>query len=178
MKKLFLLFGIIVFFQGCFLARDNFKPAGENGKVFKIYVNPIGNSTIQYGLDVGLMRAITNEMLFDGRLTFVNTPQEADGVLSVSITRYVREPLTYDDLLRAEQYKLEIAADISLYDFDTKEVLWMQENMRAMQIYRNPNTLSDELTAEQEARNYLWEKLSRNIVRGIVKWLADSRKND
>ncbi|MDR2772025.1 MAG: LPS assembly lipoprotein LptE [Elusimicrobiota bacterium] len=163
MRKLLILLAASLFLQGCFFATR--EPSLPAGRVFKIYVQPVGNVTIQYGLDTTFMTAMTNEMLRDGRLTFVNTPKEADGILTASITRYVSEPLTYNNMLVVEQYKLEILVDVVLRSATNGEVLWGDQRMIAMQIYRASSSANN-------ARNSLFEKLSRNIIRRIAKWLT------
>jgi hypothetical protein len=152
-------------FTACSVFQD--EPIKLDGQVSKVFLNPITNATNKYGLSMELMNALANEINYDGRLDFVNSPAQADQVLSISVISYVLEPLTYDDMMNVEQYKLEVSVSVEAKAADSGDVLWTNPSLTAIQIYRNEIDLSAALSVENEARQVAWEKLSRMIVREI-----------
>jgi hypothetical protein len=141
----------------------------------KIYVKPFINNTNQFGLEAKFTNEVINEIIADGRLSLVNTEAEADGMLVVTIKRYILQPLTYDVNMMPEQYKLWIIASVSLVDNDDNVTLWTEPNMEGIQIYRDStrgisgDAMGDNGMTEEEARQFIWEKMARNIVKRLVK---------
>jgi hypothetical protein len=141
----------------------------------KVYVKPFGNNTNQFGIESKFTNEIIEEIINSGRLSLVNKEKDADGVLTVIIKRYILQPLTYDINNVAEQYKMWIIASVSLVDNDNNVTLWTEPNMEGIQIYRDINRRPsgedpiDDGMSEEEAREIVWIKMSRNIVRRVIK---------
>jgi len=137
----------------------------------KVFVRPLINNTNQYGLEAKFTLAVTDEILRDGRLSLVNSESEADGILTGEIKRYILQPLTYDVNNVTEQYKLWVIVSVSLIDKENNVTLWTEPNMEGIQIYLDSTkagAMSGGMT-EEEARQIIWEKLARNIVKRTVK---------
>jgi len=141
----------------------------------KVYVKPFGNNTNQFGIESKFTNEVIEEIINSGRLSLVNKEKDADGVLTVTIKRYILQPLTYDINNVAEQYKMWIIASVSLVDNDNNVTLWTEPNMEGIQIYRDINrrpsgedSIYDGMS-EEEAREIVWIKMSRNIVRRVIK---------
>ncbi|MDR2426960.1 MAG: LPS assembly lipoprotein LptE [Endomicrobium sp.] len=136
----------------------------------KVYVKPITNNTNQYGLEAKFTNAVVDEILRDGRLSLVNSPTEADGVIAGTIKKYILQPLTYDANMVTEQYKLWIIVSVSLVDRENNVTLWTEPNLEGIQIYLDATKGSiGEGMTEEEAREIIWEKLSRDIVKRTIK---------
>ncbi|MDR1195645.1 MAG: LPS assembly lipoprotein LptE [Endomicrobium sp.] len=149
----------------------------------KVYVKPIINNTNQYGLEAKFTNAIVDEILRDGRLSLVNSADEADGVLTGTIKKYILQPLTYDANMVTEQYKLWIITSVSLVDRENNVTLWTEPNLEGIQIYLDATKRRSSMSSssmggnfddsegmtEEEARELIWEKLSRNIVKRTIK---------
>jgi hypothetical protein len=141
----------------------------------KVYVKPFGNNTNQFGIESKFTNEVIEEIINSGRLSLVNKEKDADGVLTVTIKRYILQPLTYDINNVAEQYKMWIIASVSLVDNDNNVTLWTEPNMEGIQIYRDINRRPsredsiDDGMSEEEAREIVWIKMSRNIVRRVIK---------
>jgi hypothetical protein len=141
----------------------------------KVYVKPFGNNTNQFGIESKFTNEVIEEIINSGRLSLVNKEEDADGVLTVTIKRYILQPLTYDVNNVAEQYKMWIIASVSLVDNDNNVTLWTEPNMEGIQIYRDINrrpTGEDSIgdgMSEEEVRQIVWIKMSRNIVRRVIK---------
>jgi hypothetical protein len=141
----------------------------------KVYVKPFENNTNQFGLESEFTNEVIEEIINSGRLSLVNEEEDADGVLTVTIKTYILQPLTYDINNVAEQYKMWIIASVSLVDNDNNVTLWSEPNMEGIQIYRDINrrpsgedSISDGMS-EEEARQIVWIKMSRNIARRVSK---------
>ncbi|MDR3275047.1 MAG: LPS assembly lipoprotein LptE [Endomicrobium sp.] len=140
--------------------------------VKKVYVRPFINNTKQFGLEAKFMNAVIGELLSDGRLSLVNTEGQSDAVLTVTIKRYILQPLIYDINGITEQYKLWVIVGVSFIDKYNNTILWTESNMEGVHIYRDKRQSNDEIDDamnEDEAREIVWEKLSRNIVKRIIK---------
>lgn len=136
----------------------------------KVYIRPFINNTNQFGLEAKFTVAVSDEILRDGRLSLVNTEEEADGILTAQIKRYILQPLTYDANMVTEQYKLWIIVSVSFVDRENNVTLWTEPNMEGIQIYLDATKGSmGEGMTEEEAREIIWEKLSRDIVKRTIK---------
>jgi hypothetical protein len=135
----------------------------------KIYVKPFINNTNQFGFETKFMNSVINEIISDGRLSLVNNEVEADGVLIVTIKRYILQSLTYDSNMVPEYKLLVVIASIAL-TYKDNSIIWIEPNMEGVQIYldskkmQNNNTMSEEYAGE-----IVCDKMSRNIIRRIVK---------
>jgi hypothetical protein len=178
MKKIkisFYLFFIIscMFFTSC---ASVYTPADQiiPEHIKSIYIQPVINATNQFGIEGFFTNYITDEFMMDGRLSIANSPKEANAVITVTIKRYILEPLTYDVNGVVEQYKLWVIVSASLVDKDNNTSLWTEPNLEGIQIYRDTTRrqsdafFGDGMT-EEDARQLIWSKISRNIVRRVIK---------
>jgi len=140
----------------------------------KVYVSPFVNNTNELELEMESTNAFINEMLSDGRLSLAKTKEESDGTLVVTIKKYVLQHLTYDENNLAEHSKLHIVISVSFINRDNV-ILWTDSNKILERIYSDKkisqknDMLDCGITTEQEAREALWENLSRNIIKRIIK---------
>ena len=157
---------LLTIFAGC--ASGPYKPVEQvlPANIKKIAIETFKNSTVYYGIEDKVTRVITNEFIQDGRLAVVN-PDQADGILRGEMTRYVLEPLTYDENHVAREYKLWILVDISLTDRKKNEVVWIEKNLEGNYRYFAPS-LPGGIT-EEEARQIIWDKLSRDILKRTIQ---------
>ncbi|MBN1385292.1 MAG: LptE family protein [Elusimicrobia bacterium] len=156
-------FSFVILFTGC-TGKSIYTPAPsvlpEN--IRKVAIENFKNSTVYYGMEDKLTMAITDEFIRDGRLAVVNSAK-ADGILRGEVSRYVLEPLTYDENHVVQEYKLWILVDVSFIDRLKNEVIWHEKNLEGNYRY----FVSD--MTEEEAREMIWEKLSMQILKRTVK---------
>jgi hypothetical protein len=138
--------------------------------VKKVYVNLVENNTNQHGLESKCRNSIIEEIINSGRLSFVDKEKDADINLTVTIKRYIFQPLTYDINNLAEQYKMCIIASVSLVNNDNKVTLWTEPNMEELRIYRDCGDAIDEAIGESCTR------LGKKVVRRVVKWCIGCNK--
>lgn len=169
MKKLYCL--LIAFVASLISCASPYEPAPQllPAYVKNIYVRQIVNNTNQYGLEDKFTKAIIDEFMRDGRLSVVTSEEEADGVVVCEIKRYVLQPLTYDANMVTEQYKLWVLINVYFIDKHENITLWSEPNMEGIQIYADSVKGGFGGMTEEEAREYIWEKLSRDIVKRTIK---------
>ncbi|MBO7431653.1 MAG: LptE family protein [Elusimicrobia bacterium] len=174
MKKVY-LFIVSLFALLCACASP-YDPAPQllPSYVKNVYVRPVVNNTNQYGLEDKFTKAIIDEFMRDGRLSVVTTEEEADGVVVCEIKRYVLQPLTYDANMVTEQYKLWVLINAFFIDKHENVTLWVEPNMEGIQIYADSVKVGFGGMTEEEAREYIWDKLSRDIVKRTVKGFGNA----
>lgn len=127
----------------------------------RLAIQPVANKTQQFGLEDKLTLRIRDEFLRDGRYPLTQQA-EADGVVRVSVTRYILVPTQYDTVLTPTAYKLIVTADLDFIDRKANTILWTEPNLEGVQNYTAP-TLQGGITEEQ-AREKIWDVLARDIV--------------
>ncbi|MDE2236394.1 MAG: hypothetical protein KGK30_00760, partial [Elusimicrobia bacterium] len=123
------------------------------------------NKTQQFGLEDRFMLAIRDEFLRDGRYPLV-PEQNADGIVAVTITRYILVPIQYDSNLIPTAYKLRILVDLKFIDKAKNTILFDEPNLEGIQTYAAA-TLPGGLTEEQ-AREQIWTVLASDIVKRVI----------
>ncbi len=174
MKKLSLLL-MSVFF--CLISCTSpYDPAPQllPAHIKNVYVRPVLNNTNQYGLEDKFTNAIIDEFMRDGRLSVVSNESESDGVIVCEIKRYTLQPLTYDANMVTEQYKLWVLINVYFIDRQENITLWAEPNMEGIQIYADVVKVGFGGMTEDQAREYVWEKLSRDIVKRTVKGFGNA----
>ncbi|MDR1942384.1 MAG: LPS assembly lipoprotein LptE [Endomicrobium sp.] len=170
MKKSFLfLFSFVLLAASC---ASVYEPAPQilPEHIKKVYIRPFVNKTNQFSLETKFTNAVIDEIMRDGRLSVVNAESESDGILTAEIKKYILQPLTYDANMIVEQYKLWIIVSVSFVDKENNVTLWTEPNLEGIQIYLDATkgAMGEGMT-EDEAREIIWEKLARNIVKRTIK---------
>ena len=133
--------------------------------VQRLALRPAVNKTQQFGLEDKLLLRVRDEFLRDRRYPLVPEP-EAQGIVGITITRYILTPVQYDATLAPTAYKLRIIIDVSFVDRATNQILWEEQNLEGILTYPAV-TLAGGLTEEQ-AREQIWDILARNVVKRVV----------
>lgn len=133
--------------------------------VQRLALRPIVNKTQQFGLEDKLMLRVRDEFLRDGRYPLVPEP-EAQGVVWVTVSRYILTAVQYDSTQAATAYKLRILVDLQFVDKSTNQILWEEKNLEGILSFP-AQTLRGGLSEEQ-AREQIWDILARNIVKRVV----------
>ena len=106
-----------------------------------------------------------DEFLRDVRYPLV-PENESNGIVWITITRYILTPLQYDATLAPTSYKLRVLVDVQMVDRSTNQTLWEEKNLEGTLTYPNA-TLTGGLTEEQ-ARENIWAILAPMIVKRVV----------
>lgn len=136
----------------------------------KIALIPFHNETPFFGLEDKLTLKLSEELIRDGRFMLVRY-EDAEGYLAGKIKKYILSPLTYDANLVPTSYKLWIICDIYFVDKLNNITLWQEPNFEGVQIFQSA-TQPGGMT-EEEARELIWETLSKNIIRRTVEGFGE-----
>lgn len=168
MKRLLLL-GAAALLAACGGGDDMiYKPADQilPAHIKKIAIRPVINKTQQFGLEDKLTLRIRDEFLRNG--TYSVAPETmADGVVVLTLTRYILVPTQYDSVLAPTAYKLRVMADLDFVDRTKNQILWTEPNLEGVQTY-TASTLTGGITEEQ-ARELIWDVIARDVVTRVVK---------
>lgn len=133
--------------------------------VQRLALRPVSNKTQQFGLEDKLMLRVRDEFLRDGRYPLVPEP-ESQGIVWITISRYILTAVQYDATQAATAYKLRILVDLQFVDKSSNQILWEEKNLEGILNFP-ASTLRAGLTEEQ-AREQIWDILARNIVKRVV----------
>lgn len=133
--------------------------------VQRLALRPIVNKTQQFGLEDKLLLRVRDEFLRDGRYPLV-PEAESQGIVMITISRYILTAVQYDATQAATAYKLRILVDVQFLDKSSNQILWEEKNLEGILSFP-AQTLRGGLTEEQ-AREQIWDILARNVVKRVV----------
>ena len=86
---------------------------------------PVVNATTEPAIELQVTHAMRQRIQFDGRLKLVNSTQNADAIIEVTLTKYDLTPIAYKDDLKTtpDMYRLRITAEAELKNAKTGESL-------------------------------------------------------
>lgn len=167
MKKAWVLAAMAVALSACAGADVAYNPAPQilPQNIRRLALRLVVNKTQQFGLEDKFTLRIRDEFLRDGRYPLV--PEDsADGIVAVTITRYLNVPIQYDSNLIPTAYKLRILVDLQFIDRATNTMVFEEPNMEGIQTYA-ASTMPGGLTEEQ-AREQVWDILAPDIVKRVI----------
>jgi outer membrane lipopolysaccharide assembly protein LptE/RlpB len=132
----------------------------------KLYVAPFVNQTSRSEVDQRLTEQITQEWVRRARFQLVSSSDQADVVLSGTVTAVNVNPVQFDQVGRATQYQITVVADIQLVDRTGEKpvVMWHDKNFSLSQPYQVDVSTTDYFDREVEAL----DRLSLNFARTLV----------
>ena len=168
MKKLFFAALGALCVGACASEGAYYKPQAQimPQHIKKVAIRPILNKTEIFALEDKLYIELYDEFLKNGTYQIVGEDDGAEGVIITTITRYLNVPIQYDSQLIPTVYKMDVWLDVVLMDKTTNQPVWREPAFLGTQTY-SASTLPGGLT-EQQARERIWEKLSKDIVKRTV----------
>lgn len=169
MKKLLPLL-LIALTSGC--ATDgpdmSYRPTPQilPANIQRIALRQVVNKTQQFGLEDKLLLRVRDEFLRDGRYPLL-PEASADGVVHITITRYILTPIQYDSNLIPTAYKLRILVDLTFVDRSKNAALWEEPNLEGVLTF--PALTLPGGRSEEQAREQIWDVLARDIVTRVVQ---------
>ena len=168
MKKGMIILSAALAMAGCSSSDILYRPAEQKmpQHIKRIAVRPFVNKTQQFGLEEKLNLKIIDEFLKNGEYS-VSPENLAEGVITGEISHYILTPIQYDVNLVPTVYKLNVVTVVRLLDKEYNRYIWEEPAFQVTKIY-SASTLPGGLSEEQ-AREALWEILSKDIVRRTVE---------
>lgn len=142
----------------------------------KIAVRPILNRTEVFALEDKFYNELYDTFLRNGMYQIVSENDDAQGVVVTTISRYLNVPIQYDSQLIPTVYKMDIWLDVVFMDATTNTPVWREPALLGSQVYA-ASTLPGGLT-EQQARDTIFEKLSKDIVKRTVDGFGSVRSEN
>ena len=178
MKKLFYLWGLCVLLGACASEHVIYTPQAQimPQHIKKIAVRPILNRTEVFALEDKFYNELYDTFLRNGMYQIVSENNGAQGVVVTTISRYLNVPIQYEIQLIPTVYKMDIWLDVVFMDATTNTPVWREPAFLGTQIYA-ASTLPGGMT-EQQARDIIFEKLSKDIVKRTVDGFGSVRSED
>ena len=139
-------------------------------------MRPILNKTEVFALEDKFYNELYDEFLRNGTYQIVAENNGAEGVVVTTISRYLNVPIQYDSQLIPTVYRMDIWLDVVLMDKTNNTPVWREPAFLGTQIYA-ASTLPGGLT-EQQARDIIFEKLSKDIVKRTVDGFGSVRSEN
>ncbi len=168
MKKIWLLFGMACALAACASEGAMYRPQAQimPQHIKKVAVRPILNKTEVFALEDKFYNELYDEFLRNGTYQIVAENNGAEGVVVTTISRYLNVPIQYDSQLIPTVYRMDIWLDVVLMDKTNNTPVWREPAFLGTQIYA-ASTMPGGMT-EVQARDVVFEKLSRDIVKRTV----------
>ncbi len=165
MKKTSLLVSgsLVLLVTGCSKYYYNPAPQILPQYISKISIRPFANRTQQYGLEDKLTLAVQQKFNQDGRFQ-ITSEDQADGVLIGEISKYIQEPLAYDQNNVPKQFKLWILVNLSFYDKIRNQTLWTEPNMQGILTYFSASSNNTGALTDVEAQQQIWNQFAVDIT--------------
>ncbi len=132
----------------------------------KLHIVPFVNQTTRSELDQRLTEELSQEWVRRGRFQLVSSLDQADAVLSGTITAAVVSPVRFDQQGRATEYQLSVSAEVKFVDRTGPKpvLLWHDQRFTRVLSYEVDASLTNYFDREVQAI----EQLSREFARGLV----------
>jgi hypothetical protein len=132
----------------------------------RLSLRQIQNKTQQFGLEDKLLLRVRDEFLRDGRYPLL-PEANAEGIVVITISRYILTPIQFDANLIPTAYKLRVLLDLQFVDKEKNTALWEEKNLEGTVTY--PASILPGGRTEEQAREEAWEQLASDIVKRVVE---------
>ena len=122
-----LLVCAVITANGCGYYSTTGRTAGE---IKTVHIPFFDNRTAEPNLEIDVTEQVINFIVADNTLKVVNTAEEADAVLEGSITTFRRTPFSFNQDLNAEEYRLLVVVQATLFNQSKNEPVWAGEVLK------------------------------------------------
>ena len=135
---------------------------GQNLAFQTLYIAPVENKTMLPQAVALVSTALRDEFLRDGRVTLVNSPEQADATLTLTLSDYHRDVATVrpGDTGLARTFTLTLGATVTLHDNRAGRDLFSK---RPVDAGRDAYTDSGQLQSEYQSLPLLAGALAKKI---------------
>ena len=132
----------------------------------KVGLQPIKNETSFFGLEDKFTLRLQDEFTRGGQYPLVG-PELADGMIVAKITRYINEPVSYDENSIVQEKKMWVLVNIQFWDKVENRILWEEPDLQGISRYfveTRPGGIT-----EEESREIISDKISRYIYKRTIE---------
>jgi hypothetical protein len=116
-------------------------------------------------LESDITRAVNNKFFIDGNLRPIEE-ERADLILKGELVEFRRDPLRYTENDEVEEYRVNIAVNLTLYDKKENELIWQENGFTGDTTYF---TTGSQAKSENTATSDALSDLARRIVEHTVE---------
>jgi hypothetical protein len=133
-----------------------------------IYIPTFVNQSGEPRIEADTTRAAIAEFQKDGSLDVVKTPEEADAILKVTLTRYEADPIVYDATRKTEatDYRLTLSAKLVLTAAKTDKVIAESPLVQGDALFQ---MIGDFTSSKAQALKPASVDLGHKIVESVVE---------
>ncbi len=140
-------------------------------EIENLHVELFANQTARADMDQRVAEALNLEWVRRGRFELVDSPAEADVVLSGTMTRLMTIPVSFDEDGRATEYQMTLTTDVHLDDVRGEEpkLLWQDKAFSRRTSYVVDQDAVDYFDRQREAMDELSREYSRALVSAVLE---------
>ena len=169
MRKIFalsLVFGLL----GCgyhLVGTSTYLPP----EIQSLHVEFFANQTARADMDQRVAEALNLEWVRRGRFQLVDHAENADIVLSGTMTRLSVIPVSFDESGRATEYQMTLLTEVRLHDVREEDpvLLWENKTFSRRTSYVVDEDAVDYFDRQREAMNELSKEYSRALVSAVLE---------
>ena len=169
MRRLILLPFLLTLF-GCgyhLVGTSTYLP--EN--IQSLHIELFANQTARADMDQRVAEALNLEWVRRGRFQLVDRAEDADIVLSGTMTRLSIIPVSFDDSGRATEYQMTLLTEVRLHDVREEDpvLLWENKAFSRRTSYAVDEDAVDYFDRQREAMDELSTYYSRALVSAVLE---------
>ena len=139
--------------------------------VQSLHVEFFANKTARADMDQRVAEALNLEWVRRGRFQLVDRAENADIVLSGTMTRLMVIPVSFDGSGRATEYQMTLLTEVRLNDVRGEDpvLLWENKSFSRRTSYAVNEDAVDYFDRQREAMNELSTQYSRALVSAVLE---------
>lgn len=136
-----------------------------------LHVELFENKTARGDMDQRVGEALNLEWVRRGRFQLVDRPENADVVLSGTMTRLSVTPVSFDESGRATEYQMTLLTEVRLHDVRGEDpvLLWENKAFSRRTSYVVDEDAVDYFDRQREAMDELSTYYSRALVSAVLE---------
>lgn len=140
-------------------------------EIQSLHVKLFENRTARGDMDQRVAEALNLEWVRRGRFQLVDRPDQADIVLSGTMTRLSVIAVTFDESGRATEYQMTLVTEVRLEDVrgDEPVLLWEDKAFSRRTSYAVSEDAVDYFDRQREAMDELSREYSRALVSAVLE---------
>ena len=140
-------------------------------EIQSLHVELFANKTARADMDQRVADALSLEWVRRGRFQLVNSGENADIVLSGTMTRLSVIPVSFDESGRATEYQMTLLTEVRLHDVREEDpvLLWENKTFSRRTSYAVDEDAVDYFDRQREAMDELSTLYSRALVSAVLE---------